>query len=164
LAVVLAACRPVAGSPAATAVAAPCPVTLAFQLPPDEAIDFMRAGSSAQPTHEEAVAAARRTNWAGNDGIWVVLPNDGVVTWGSTTFGSKFGLYAFGTGRMTATARRFGGVTPPGFEASIGTPDQGYGPPGFIASGLTFPSNGCWEVTYRIAERSVTFVVDVQRK
>jgi len=47
---------------------------------------------------------------------------------------------------------------------SGGTPSEGYGPPGFIPAGFLFPADGCWEVTYRVGDGSVTFVVEVLRK
>jgi len=164
LGILLAACTPLGGSPASPSPALACPVTLAFQVPPDEVIDWARGVGNSGRTREQERDATRNTNWAGGDGIWVVLPSDGVVTWGSPAYGSKFGLFVSGSGRVTATARRIGAPTPPGVAADIGTPEQGYGPPGFIASGITFPADGCWEVTYRVAARNLTFVVDVQRK
>jgi len=159
----LAACTSVGGLPGASPVAV-CPVTLAFQVPPDEVIDWSLSVGNSGRTREQEREATKAMNWAGGGGIWVVLPSDGVVTWGSPTNGSKFGLFVSGSGLVTATARRIGAPTPPGVAADIGTPEEGYGPPGFIASEVTFPSDGCWEVTYRIASRSLTFVVDVERK
>src|SRR5438552_17849805 len=162
----LAGCTQLAGSAGGAApttrTPAPCPVTLAYQLPPDEVIEWWASGSTSSLTHEQVVEAARKTNWVGGGGIWVALPPDGIVTWGTTTQGPKFGLFRYGVGRATADARRLGAPTPPGFAAKIGTPEQGYGPPGFIASGLIFPENGCWEVTYRLDTGSVTFVVNVR--
>jgi hypothetical protein len=160
----MAACSSLGGSPALPPAVAACPVTRAFQRPPDEVIDWARAVGNSGRTREQEREATHNTNWAGGDGIWVVLPGDGLVTWGSPTYGSKLGLFVSGSGRVTATARRIGAPTPPGVAADIGTPEEGYGPPGFIASWVTFPSDGCWEVTYRIASRSLTFVVDVKRK
>jgi hypothetical protein len=164
LALAMAACSSPGGSPAPPLAVAACPVTRAFQRPPDEVIDWARAVGNSGRTREQEREATKSTNWAGGDGIWVVLPPDGVVTWGSPTNGSKFGLFVSGSGLVTATARRMGAPTPPGVAADIGTPEEGYGPPGFIASDVTFPADGCWKVTYRIAWRSLTFVVDVKRK
>jgi hypothetical protein len=162
----LAGCTPLANSAGSAApttrTTAPCPVTLAYEMPPDEVIEWSARGSTSALTHEQMVEAARQTNWVGGGGIWVALPPDGIVTWGTTTQGSKLGLFAYGVGRVTAGAHRVGAPTPPGFEAKIGTPEEGYGPPGFIASGLVFPENGCWEVTYRIDRSGVTFVVNVR--
>lgn len=168
LALVLAACGPLAGSPAAAPSAAPpyvasCPVTLAFQRPPDEIIDWAYAGSNPAITHEQAVELARTTNWAGSEGIWIALPATGIVRWPSVMSGSKFPLYAVAVGRASASAHRLDAATPAGFQASFGTPEQGYGPPGLIASGLTFPSRGCWEVTYRVGDARLTIVLEVRR-
>jgi hypothetical protein len=46
------------------------------------------------------------------------------------------------------------GAAPP---LSTSIPD-GYGPTGFQASGVTFPTEGCWEVTGRVGNASLTFV------
>jgi len=139
-----------------------CPVTIAFQRPPDEVIDVARAGSTSQMSHDQAVEAAKRTNWASTDGIWIPLPSDGVVTWGSATSGSKFPVWPLAAGRVSATAPRLDAPTPPGFTSDFGTPEVASSL-GFIASGLAFPSGGCWEVTYRVGEARLTFVVDVRR-
>ena len=41
---------------------------------------------------------------------------------------------------------------------------SGYGNNGFQASGVTFPSEGCWQVTGRTAHTSLTFVTCVITK
>ena len=139
-----------------------CPVTIAFQRPPDEVIDIARAGSIPQMSHDQALEAATRTNWVGTDGIWTPLPTDGVVTWGSATSGSKFPVWSLATGRVSATARRLDAPTLPGFTSNFGIPEVASSL-GFIASGLTFPSDGCWKVTYRVGDAKLVFVVDVRR-
>jgi hypothetical protein len=144
--------------------AAACPWTNAKQRPPDQAIEVMRAGTNPPITFEEAVAATATQNWAGKDGVWVSLPPDGRVTWGSPKDGSKFWAYSLVPGHVTATARRLGGSTPTGFATSIGGQGSNIPEgPGFLPSGLTFPANGCWEVTYRVGASALTFVVDVDR-
>ena len=155
----LAACTTLGGlaAPASSVGVGACQVTRAFQRPPDEVIDWARAAGNSGRTRDQEREATKSTNWAGGDCIWVVLPGDGLVTWGSPTHGSKFGLFVSGSGRVTATARRLDGPTPAGVAADIGTPEEGYGPPGFIASGITFPADGCGEVTYRVESRSLTF-------
>jgi hypothetical protein len=37
----------------------------------------------------------------------------------------------------------------------------GYGDTGFQASALVFPSEGCWEVTARVGDAELTFIVEV---
>jgi hypothetical protein len=46
---------------------------------------------------------------------------------------------------------------PPGRRRIADVPD-GYGTTGFQASGVTFPAEGCWEVTGRVGEAGLTFV------
>jgi hypothetical protein len=147
--------------PIAVTSPASCPITLAFQRPPDQVIDWARAGASPAISHEQAVELARATNWTGADGIWIPLPSDGRVTWGTSTSGSKFPVWLTASGTVTASARRIDGPTAPGVAGQFnGGNPSGQGP-GFNASGITFPSNGCWEVTYRAGDGTLKFVVSV---
>ncbi len=148
-------------SPVAFASSAPCPVTLAFQGPPDQVIDWARAGASPAMSHEQAVESAKQTNWVGANGIWIPLPPDGRVTWGTSTSSSKFPVWLTASGVVTATARRIDGPASAGATGQFnGGNSSGQGP-GFNASGITFPTNGCWEVTYRAGDGTLKFVVNV---
>lgn len=149
-------------APAATS-SAPCPVTQVFQRPPDQVIDWARAGASPAISHDQAVELAAQTNWAGSDGIWIPLPSDGRVTWGTATSASKFPIWLTTSGVVTATASRIDGPTPPGVTAQFNGADPSGQGPGFNASGVVFPENGCWEVTYRAGDGSLKFVVNVTR-
>ena len=60
------------------------------------------------------------------------------------------------TGRFTIEGRRLDASAPP-LRVSILGGDYS----GFKASVLIFPTEGCWEVTGRVADRNVTFVVRV---
>ena len=40
---------------------------------------------------------------------------------------------------------------------------EGYGTVGFQASGVDFPTEGCWEVTGAVGDATLTFVMFVQR-
>jgi hypothetical protein len=164
LALLSAACAPAAAPPSpAPSLRGPCPVTLAHQIPPDQVIEFVRGGVMPPVTFEQVKHdMEERGNWFGSDGLWISLPYDGVVTWGSPTFASKFWAYALVPGHASAVARRLEGKTPPGFEASF-SGSAGDAGPGFMASGYLFPTNGCWEATWRVGESSLTFVVDVRR-
>jgi hypothetical protein len=147
--------------PVASVSPAPCPVTLAYQRPPDQVIDWARAGTSPAVSHDEAVEAAKHSNWTGANGIWIALPPDGRVTWGTSTSGSKFPVWLTATGVVTATARRLDGPTPPSVKGEFNGGDSAGQAPGFNSSAITFPTNGCWEVTYRAGDGTLKFVVNV---
>jgi hypothetical protein len=182
-ALLMAACTPLGPSPARTtepALAAPCPSTLTHARPPDVVVEFMRGGTSPQPSYDQFVAGPAQANWAGNDTFWVSLPNDGVIR---PTFppardaGWKFWSYAtapgdpnaphYGSYEVTASAQTLDRSTPAGFVGYFnGANPIGHGP-GFLATGLIFPAAGCWQVTYSAGAgasgpRSFTFVVEVK--
>lgn len=58
------------------------------------------------------------------------------------------------TGRLVITGRRLDAESPP-LEAVI---PEGYGETGFQASGLIFPSEGCWEIIGEAAGATLKFV------
>lgn len=67
----------------------------------------------------------------------------------------KFGWWRHVPGRLIVEGRRLGGPAAVPFRSRI--PD-GYGDIGFQSTALVFPSPGCWEVTARIGDASLTFV------
>jgi hypothetical protein len=71
----------------------------------------------------------------------------------------KFFWWRLVRGRLTIEGQRLDSPAPP-LRARI--PD-GYGEIGFQATALIFPTPGCWEVTGRIADQSLTFVTLVQK-
>ena len=66
----------------------------------------------------------------------------------------KFWWWRLVRGRLTIEGRRLDGPAPP-LRARI---PGGYSGIGFQATGLIFPTPGCWEVTGRVGERTLTFV------
>jgi hypothetical protein len=94
--------------------------------------------------------------WVG--GLWphgiVVITPDNVDPDGR--LGMKFGWYRLTSGALTITGRRLDGPAPP---ASGQT--SGYGLTGFNASGVTFPTAGCWQVTGHVGHAALTFVTFV---
>lgn len=93
----------------------------------------------------------------GNGALWVGVPPSNVVVLEPDTGGAlstKFGWWRAVTGTLTITGRRLDGTAPP-LSASV--PD-GYGDTGFQSSGISFPAEGCWEVTGRAGGASLTFV------
>lgn len=89
--------------------------------------------------------------WYGNDVLWVNLLNDG------TTWGGKFGWWRTARGQLTIEGRRLDAPSPP-LQTTI---PSGYGDTGFQVSGLNFPTTGCWEVTGKVADGELHFVVEV---
>ena len=57
-------------------------------------------------------------------------------------------------GSLTITGRRLDARASP-LKSYI---PVGYGHTGFQASGVTFPSEGCWQVTGKVDHTSLTFV------
>jgi hypothetical protein len=142
-------CQSVQPSPSPEADATPadassCPVTEPGMAPPEIGERLFGSGSA-----------------YGNDGLWVgglgedgVIPalphaieSDGSVRW-------KLGWWRDVTGKLIIVGRRLDGSAAP-LRANV--PD-GYGDTGFQASGVYFPTGGCWEVTGTVAESSLTFV------
>jgi hypothetical protein len=76
----------------------------------------------------------------------VYIERDGAV-------GMKWPWWRGVKGRLVITGRRLDGKAPP-LTADI--PD--YGTTGFQASGISFPTEGCWEVTGTVGEARLTFV------
>ena len=72
----------------------------------------------------------------------------------------KFGWWRAVSGKLRITGRRLDGPAPP-LRADI--PD-GYGPTGFQATGVIFPTEGCWQVTGRVGGSTLTFVTLVVKK
>jgi hypothetical protein len=73
--------------------------------------------------------------------------------------GMKFPWWRGIRGQLTIEGRRLDTPAPP---LTAHVPD-GYGKTGFQASGLIFPTDGCWEIIGRVDGASLTFVVRVVR-
>jgi hypothetical protein len=104
----------------------------------------------------------------GNGKLWTVLWPDGTVVFrpGGSGFvlpdgalSMKWPWYRAVRGKLTIEGRRLDGVAP-SLRASI---PEGYSDTGFQSTALVFPTEGCWEVTGRAGEASLTFVTRVVR-
>jgi hypothetical protein len=102
----------------------------------------------------------------GNSHLWVVpLQEDGVIHADSRSIepdgsiASKFGWWRITSGTLAITGRRLDAPAPP-LRASI--PD-GYGSSGFQSSGVSFPTEGCWEITGTVGGQTLSFVTFVLR-
>jgi hypothetical protein len=71
--------------------------------------------------------------------------------------GVKVGWYRYGRGRLRITATR---IDKPGRVTRTSVP-AGYGRTGFQASGIYFPSTGCWKVTGTVGHSHLTYVTVV---
>jgi hypothetical protein len=103
----------------------------------------------------------------GNGKLWVGgLWPCGVINAGSEfvaqdgSVGMKFGWWRATAGTLHITGRRVDAPAPP---ARAHVPD-GYGDTGFQASGVDFPTEGCWEVTGTLPTTRLTFVTFVIKK
>ena len=93
----------------------------------------------------------------GNGAIWVgVWPSNVIVQepGPNGSIDAKFGWWRGVSGKLRIEGRRLDGPAPP---LGSDVPD-GYGDTGFQASGIVFPTEGCWEVTGRVGAASLTFV------
>ena len=96
----------------------------------------------------------------GNGTLVVVLDVHGVIVASGDmvnpdgSIGWKFPWWRLVYGHLAITGRR---LDAPAAPLASFVPD-GYGDIGFQASGVTFPSEGCWQVTGTIAHTSLTFV------
>jgi hypothetical protein len=103
----------------------------------------------------------------GNDALWtnlamwsqqpglVEVPDDQHLRADGWVVEMKWAWWRFEPGKLTIEGRRLDATAPPLF-ADI--PD-GYGDRGFQVSGISFPTDGCWEITGRLGDDSLTFVV-----
>jgi len=97
----------------------------------------------------------------GNGAIWVGLWPDGVLDpepeWEQPdgSISMKFMWWRGVEGRLTITGVRLDGPAPP-LRSRV---PNGYGTIGFQASGIFFPTPGCWEVTGTVGTASLRFVL-----
>lgn len=93
----------------------------------------------------------------GSKGVIVAPPDfierDGSVGW-------KLGWWREVSGLLTIIGRRLDGPASP-LRADV---PSGYGMTGFQASGVYFPTEGCWEVSGRVSTTTLTFVTFVIKR
>lgn len=113
-----------------------CPVTRAVPIEdvPVEAARPILSGSS----HPENARA--NLSMAGNDAMWVTLPR------GAASLDDRWFVVRLVPGQVSASARRLDGPAP---LATFHIP-EGYGAEGLQVVGMTFPTTGCWELTYHL--------------
>lgn len=135
---------------AAQPSASECPVTLPT---PHEPVRLPNNPLSNPGVPRDAV---------GNDSLWVRVSRNGVLSAtpnrDRTVYRAKLGWWRVQAGQLTIEARLLDG--PGVFSFDAGTVRQ-YGPTGFVPSVLTFSVPGCWRITGRVGDGSLTFVTHV---
>lgn len=145
---------------ATTAQPAPAPTSAPPPRPPS------RACLVTFPTSETPSGAVKPSEpiYHGNGALWTVLWPEGRVIFepGGPGFvlpdgslGIKWAWIPFVPGELAVEGQRLDGPAPP-LRAEIG---EGFiDGERFFPTYLIFPSAGCWEVTGRVGESSLTFV------
>jgi hypothetical protein len=104
----------------------------------------------------------------GNGKLWTVLAPDGIDRGGTPepdgSTSQKYPWWTVGTeGDLTIEGRRLDAPgSPPRAGINSGVPETGFAriPGGrFWSSAISFPTEGCWQVTGRVGAASLTFVV-----
>jgi hypothetical protein len=126
-----------------------CPVTLPSAKPPFEGEDFNYGNRYL------GVAMWQRGR---------LMASRGGQTWGQIRPGgsiwAKVGWWRAVPGRLTIQGERLDAPASP-LRASV---PAGYGSAGFQATGLTFPTPGCWRVVGSVAGHELEFVVLVTKR
>jgi hypothetical protein len=122
--------------------AAGCPVTTPRPTPPD--LDLF--GSS--------VAYGNVYLWVGGLGDGGVIDADSSFVQPDGSISWKLGWYRLSPGTLTIAGTRLDQPAPP-LRADI---PSGYGAEGFQASGVIFPTPGCWQITGTVGQHQLPFV------
>lgn len=95
--------------------------------------------------------------WLWPDGTVVFKPGGSGFVTRDGSLGMKFAWRRGVSGQLRIEGHRLDATAPP-LRAEV---PSGYGDRGFQASYVIFPTPGCWEVTGRVGDASVTFVTSV---
>jgi hypothetical protein len=91
--------------------------------------------------------------WVGGLGKHGVIAVDRDSTFHHGHVSWKLGWWREEPGHLVITGRRLDGAGR--LRSSAGTVEE-YGPKGFVASDVTFPSQGCWRITGRVDGTALT--------
>lgn len=113
------------------------------------------------PVHDPSGGGFYGANHSyGNGQLWVGgLSPDGVITadramvQADGAVSVKLGWWRAVAGTLTISGRRLDAAAPP-LRAQV---PAGYGDRGFQATGVIFPTGGCWEVTGRVGGAALIF-------
>jgi hypothetical protein len=126
-----------------------CQVTLPSAKPPFEDLWFNYGNR-----HLGVAMWERGRLWASRGGqTWGQIRSDGSIR-------AKLGWWRAVPGRLTIEGERLDATAPP-LRARV---PGGYGRKGFQATGLIFPTVGCWRVVGTIAGHDLEIVVRVKKR
>lgn len=111
--------------------------------------------STARPP--DSSMATFTTTWYGQHGVWVGLDPRYRGEWYAGDVGNRVVWRWFVPGQLAVAGKRLDAAAPP-MQASVLLL---YGRPGYEAATLVFPTTGCWEVTGRVADHRLRFIVSV---
>jgi len=97
------------------------------------------------------------------DGIVLFTPGGAGHIAPDGTLSMKWPWFRTVEGDVIIGGRRLDAVSPPMPAITLRGEPDGYGETGFHPSSLTWPGEGCWEVTARVGRESLTFVTLVIR-
>lgn len=149
--------------PSAFARPIPVPTSAPVPPPPPHSCPVTLPGRDSPP----GAPSPREPSYHGNDELWTVLWPKGEIIFepGGPGFilpdgslGMKWPFVPLVPGELAVEGQRLDGAAPP-LQAEIGEgfTEQGH----FFPTYLIFPTPGCWKVTGRIGEASLTFVTRV---
>lgn len=131
-----------------------------------EAVDSA-ACETTKPGSDRPPGEEAGTWYTNGSGVWTVLSPTGMAIIGGAgggqiepdgTLSVKWPWWRDGTGQLQITGRRLG-ADPGRLAADV----PGFYGPGFQPSGISFSSEGCWEVSGTVGGAQLTFVVEVIR-
>lgn len=126
-----------------------CPVTKPRKAP--ASIGDLLFGSG--------VAFGNKSMWVGGLGEGGIIRADVRFREDDGWIGWKLGWWKIKSGSLTITGHRLDGPAPP-LRSSV---PSGYGLTGFQASGVSFPTEGCWQISGAIGDATLTVVTFVLR-
>lgn len=140
--------------------------------PADEAAPSVECAPT--PPNGNSPPGEGGTGHHGNGRLWTILWPDGVIKADERfvrpdgSVGMKFPWWAkvpIDDADLTIRGRRIDGVAPPmGVEGpNPGWPETGFNGTAFWASGLIFPTEGCWRVTANVGGATLTFTTLVEK-
>ena len=134
-----------------------CPVTLPNRSPapttgPEPSARGFNHGDDRLRAHLYWPRGVVRAGLQPDGGSMAVVEPNGSVS-------LKLGWWRGVPGRLVVTGRRLDGPAPP-VHAHV---PSGYGRLGFQPTGITFRTVGCWRVTGRVGDATLTFVLRVAK-